>query len=179
GDCREDQQGAVRGDRPRPAHLARDPEQDAGQCREAGQHPQQRRLARDHGRPEGRAPDRQQREPGPRAGRAAAAGPAPDAAGADPRRRLGARADRLPGTPSRIAAARQTRRQETMTKRFPCSIARPLGAAAAALALAWLAGCASPVTRYYTLAGSAPAPAPASQAPAAPAWIELAPLALP
>ena len=51
----------------------------------------------------------------------------------------------------------------------------------AALATLLLAGCASPPTRYYTLAAPvlAVAPSAAPAAAAAPLWIELAPLGLP
>ncbi|MGJ7496532.1 PqiC family protein [Variovorax sp. RT4R15] len=50
----------------------------------------------------------------------------------------------------------------------------------AAMATLVLAGCASPPTRYYTLAAPLPAVVPAAPAAAAaPLWIELAPLGMP
>ncbi|MEP6723119.1 MAG: PqiC family protein [Variovorax sp.] len=50
----------------------------------------------------------------------------------------------------------------------------------AAMATLMLAGCASPPTRYYTLAAPVPAVAPAAPpAAAAPLWIELAPVGMP
>lgn len=61
---------------------------------------------------------------------------------------------------------------------------RSLTLGATLLAAAWLAGCASPEPRYYTLATGAAAPAGAPTPPAnatatQPVWIEVAPVRVP
>lgn len=55
---------------------------------------------------------------------------------------------------------------------------KPLALMALVASMA-LAGCASPPTLYYTLAGAGTGDAPAAVAPAAPLYLEFAPVALP